>query len=97
MNETEARALLAKVLAEWRLRTHADLAPLVDAEPATGQLLGSGGGSYQLEIQVFWDRDPGGDIRVMGAIDDGGIRAFAPWTDGFIMTPEGRFLGEDSA
>jgi hypothetical protein len=30
----------------------------------------------------------------MGAIDDGGWRAFIPLSADFIMAPEGRFVGE---
>jgi hypothetical protein len=25
-----------------------------------------------VEIQTFWDSQPGGNVRVMGSIDDGG-------------------------
>ena len=30
------------------------------------------------------------------AIDDGGLRAFAPLSDDFIMAPDGSFVGEDA-
>ena len=36
-----------------------------------------------------------GHLRVLGSIDDGGIRAFFPLTDSFIMAPDGSFIGED--
>jgi len=49
---------------------------------------------YQIEIQVFWDSWPGGNVRVMGAVDDGGWRAFIPVSRGFIMAPDGSFVGE---
>jgi hypothetical protein len=42
-----------------------------------------------LEIQIQWDNNPGGDVRVMGAIDDGGWRAFLPLSSDLIMTPYG--------
>jgi hypothetical protein len=28
------------------------------------------------------------------SIDDGGWRAFLPWTDSFIIAPDGSFVGE---
>ena len=31
---------------------------------------------------------PGGDIRVLGAIDDGGWSAFAPVSQDFVMTAD---------
>jgi hypothetical protein len=30
----------------------------------------------------------------MGAIDDGGFRVFFPLTDDFIITRDGKFIGE---
>jgi hypothetical protein len=30
----------------------------------------------------------------MGSIDDGGLSAFSPLTDDFIITPDGGFIGE---
>lgn len=48
---------------------------------------------YQVEIDFFFD-DPREkkDIRVLGLIDDGGLRSFAPISDSFIMTPDGKLL-----
>ena len=96
MNKQEAEVLLARELGGWRRRSYADLVPLVGGEPVTGELLGEGGDCYQFEIEVFWDRGTEGDVRVLGAIDDGGFRAFFPLTDSFIMAPDGRFVGEGS-
>ena len=75
---------------------YVDLASLVGGEPATGEVLGEEGDRYQFEIEVVWDDKPSRDIRVIGAIDDGGIRAYFPLTNAFIMAPDGSFIGEDS-
>lgn len=96
MNKGEARKLLAKELEGWRQRPYAELASLVHGDPVTGEVQSEAGNRYQYEIQVFWDRKPGGDIRVLGAIDDGGIRAFFPLTHDFIVATNGDFIGEDS-
>ena len=37
---------------------------------------------------------PGGNVRVIGSIDDGGWRAFVPLSDSFIKAADGRFVGE---
>ncbi len=97
MNKQEAKTLLAQELGGWRRKSYADLAALVGGEPVTGEVLGEGGDRYQFEIQAVWDRGTAGDVRVLGAIDDGGLRAFVPLTDGFIMAPDNNFIGEDSA
>ena len=40
------------------------------------------------------DAKPDNNIRVSVSIDDGGLRAFFPMTDDFIMSPSGAFVGE---
>ena len=54
------------------------------------------GKQYQVEIEFFWDGKPDKNIRVMGAIDDGGLRAMMPLTESFILSPDGTFVGEDA-
>ena len=93
MDKEKAMAVLAEQLRLYRTKSYAELRDLlgqVDAhEVATPDGL-----SYQIEIQVFWDGIPDGNIRVIGAIDDGRWSAFSPLSDDFIMTPDGAFLGE---
>ena len=91
MDENEARGILTKKLAAYRARTYAELAALV-GDVETCEAVGSSGAAYQIEINVHWDNRPGGDIRVIGGIDDGGWRAFCPLCDAFIMTPDGSFV-----
>lgn len=78
MDKREARELLAKELEGWRQRPYTELALFVVGDPVTGEVQSEAGNSYQYEIQFMWDGKPGGDIRVLGAIDDGGVRAFPP-------------------
>ncbi len=52
------------------------------------------GTSYGIEINFVWDSRPGGAVRVMGCIDDGGIRAFFPMGDDFVKASDGTFAGE---
>ena len=96
MNKPEAKALLTKQLSEWRLLPYDDLASRIGGESITGEVHGESDQIYQFEIQVFWDDKPNGDIRVIGAIDDAGFRAFfSPLTDDFIMAQDGSFVDED--
>lgn len=97
MDKREAAALLETELESWRQLPYADLADLIGRESATREVGGGTKDRYQLVIEVFWDAKPGGALRVLGAIDDGGLRAFVPLTDSFIMAPDGSFVGEDSA
>ncbi len=94
MDTQEARALAASHLETWRKRSYEDLVTLMDRDCCEHtEVFGPSGTWYQVEVNVFWDDRPGGDVRVMLSIDDGGWRAFVPLTDSFIMAPDGTFVG----
>jgi hypothetical protein len=93
MNTQEAQSLLSEYLAGYRNYSYDELQTRL-REIDTYQVNGESGVQYQVEIQVFWDDKLQQNIRVIGAIDDGGWRAFLPLTDSFIMAPDGSFVGE---
>jgi len=88
MDKKEAREILAEHLGRYRAKTYSDLLPLVEAKQVDAfEVRGPSGTEYQLEFQFFWDSKAGGDIRVVGAIDDGGWRAYCPLSESFILSP----------
>lgn len=89
MDKREAQELLTARLAEYRRLPYAALAVRIGTDDHQ-EIEGPSGVQYQVEVQFAWDHDPGGPIRVIGSIDDGGLRAFAPLCDDFIVTPDGR-------
>jgi hypothetical protein len=93
MNVSVARDLLLLELSAWRTRSYAELVKSI-RHTHCAEATGVDGKRYQIEVEVFWDSKPGGAVRVMGAIDDGGFRAFRPHTEDFIMAPDGSFIGE---
>ena len=94
MNTKEAGKLLATILEPIRNKAYCDLAQMVDGAPITGEATAPSGVCYQYEIEVFWDSCANGDVRVMGSIDDGGIRAYMPLSSSFIKAPDNFFVGE---
>lgn len=94
INKAEASQVLTQELEQWRSRPYNELVSLIGGEPFTKEVSRPSGVTYQIEIEVFWDHNPHGDVRVLGAIDDGGWRAFFPLTDDFILSPDGSFVGE---
>ncbi len=86
-----------KVLRQWVTKLRAvpyrELAARVDSV-TTDEVVRDSERSWQLEIQVLWDDEPEGNVRVMVSIDDGGLRAFVPMTESFIKSPTGEFVGE---
>jgi hypothetical protein len=95
MNKREAHSILSEWLAGYRSLPYAELAArAAEGAVETSELAAPSGTRYQLEVQFLWDGKPNADVRVMGSVDDGGVRAFLPVTDSFIVAPDGRFVGE---
>jgi hypothetical protein len=86
--------LRAQELDKLRRLSYSDLRDRFLNQQESFELPGPSGGSYQIELQAFWDDKRGGNLRVMGCIDDGGWRAFAPLGDSFIVAPDGSFVGD---
>jgi hypothetical protein len=88
MDSNEAKRLIEEQLAKYRRLGYTALLRLLD-EQDTFELEGAGGTKYQVEIHAIWEGQKGGDLRVMGCIDDGGWRAFVPLSSDFIIGPDG--------
>jgi hypothetical protein len=93
VDKQEARTILDEHLESWRTKHYEELVDWI-GETSVAGVEGASGTAYQIEVQVYWDGAEGGPVRVMGGIDDGGWRAFVPLTGGFIMAPDGSFVGE---
>jgi len=87
MDQQAAQTLLRAELQAYAERSHAELVSLVGTE-ARREQPGPGGTVYQIEAAIFWDSQPGGAIRVLASIDDGGWRAFAPLTASILKEPQ---------
>ena len=89
MDREEAAGLLRRELTGYARRSRADLTNLIGDVEAYS-VAGPSGASYQIEVDAHWDNEPGGTIRVLGSIDDGGFRSsFSPTTDGFLVDADG--------
>lgn len=93
-NKKEAKQIIREQLLKFRSKPYSELIQMLGKEPITYEIAGQSEIKYQIEIQVFWDDRPNGDIRVMGNIDDGGLRSFYPLTDDFVKNPMNNFVGE---
>jgi hypothetical protein len=94
MDKDEAIQILERELAIFRDKPYADLVGRIPERTLGYERFGATGVEYQAEIQFFWDNQPGGNVRVMGSIDDGGWRAFLPLSRSFIKSADGSFVGE---
>jgi len=91
MDKDEAIAVLDRHLASFVRRPYAELAAIID-QPQSTEATGPSGAVYQIEFNVFYDSGTTGDLRIMGSIDDGGLRSFAPLTKDEIMKPTGELV-----
>ena len=86
------RALLEEALARDRADPYDTLVAGI-GHTHVRSVHGSDGRDYDIEIEMMWNDQPGGPVRVLGAIDDGSERAFLPISDDFIMDQHGRVVG----
>ena len=93
MDKGEAMAILERQLERYRGLRYGELLRLMD-ESQYLEVTGRGGTHYQIKIYAYWDDERLAHLRVVGTIDDGGWRAFAPLSSDFIVAPDGSFVGE---
>ena len=93
MNTQEARALLDRAMAGYHIESYGALQRLL-RQPDRSTVTGPSGVRYQLVVEALWDAAPGGLLRLIGSIDDGGLRAFAPLSADLLVAPDGTFVGE---
>ena len=93
MDRAEARGVALGRLEELRGLSYAELLTRLFDRQETSDVIGRSGGRYRLEVQVLKE-GRGENLRVMVSVDDGGVSAFSPLTESFIITPEGSFVGE---
>ena len=81
--------MLNAKLDDYRKMSYAELSAKIGDEEFP-EVVGPSGSEYQMEIQIRWDHNPGGDVRVMGTIDDGTFRgAFRPvCSDLLVVSPD---------
>lgn len=65
-------------LMKYRHMPYVELRRLVDTRVPTLVIKGASGAEYQVVVQVHWEGKRGGDIRIVGLIDDGGWRVRSP-------------------
>ncbi len=86
MDEAAAELILNATMQDYQRRSYGALAELV-GQTNVREIEAPDGTSYQVELSVLWDERPGGAIRVLGSIDDGGLRSYWPLTRDFIRYP----------
>jgi hypothetical protein len=87
VDNEEARVILDAELADFDKRSYDELVSLIGVPKVTKTVEGRPSRRYQVETRVVWDAKKGGDVRVLGRIDDGGWRAFLPLSTSILKSP----------
>jgi hypothetical protein len=89
MDRTEAAGLLRAHMGRLQGLSHCEAEARI-GDPRVTTVVGGSGTTYFIEVDVFWDAEPGGRLRVLGSIDDGSLRgAFSPVCDDFLIESDG--------
>jgi hypothetical protein len=97
MSNEEAKEVLRAEFRELRAKGYGDLVAELADRKVNSEVVGPSGAAYNLELQGFWDDDEHADLRVVASIDDGGLRAFLPFTDSFTIAPSGTITDHSPA
>jgi hypothetical protein len=89
MHRAEAKWVLLRKLVEYRRYSYEKLRIMVGTSQYF-EIRGPSGTEYQIEVDVVWDDQPEGAIRVLAAVDDGRWRAFCPVAFDFLSQPTKR-------
>jgi hypothetical protein len=92
MDKIEARSLLEEFVRGLKQKSYTELRDLV-RNPECLEVRGESGVDYQIEYEAVWDSQPGGVLRIVASIDDGGLTsALFPVCDDFVIKPDGEFI-----
>lgn len=93
-DKQEANAILSEELEKIRNLGYQELRKtfIEQKDIKNLEITGASGVDYQVEIQGWWDDKVDKDIRVLGSIDNGGLSAYVPLGDSFIMQPDGSLI-----
>ena len=83
MDKAEAKRILDEHLARYRNWSYAELIQLRDLHHKA-KIKGPSGTNYNFELEVDWEKDPDGPVRVSASVNDGNVKDFTPVSDSFV-------------
>lgn len=96
MNDEEAKGMLRAEVIKLRPSGYEGLVARLAGKQERFEVVGLSGATYHIEFEGFWD-DGDRSLRVVGSVDDGGGRAFLPFTDSFTVAPDGSMTDHSGA
>ena len=97
MSNEEAKGILRAEFIRLRAARYSDLVERLAEKQQSREVVGLSGVRYHVELEGFWDDAAQRALRVVASIDDGGARAFLPFTDSFTIGPGGAITEHSAA
>lgn len=97
MSDEEAKGVLRAEVIKLRPSGYEGLVERLAGKKETLEVVGLSGTTYHVELEGFWDDEEHRNLRVVASIDDGGLRAFLPFTDSFTVGPTGAITEHSTA
>lgn len=97
MSDEEAKGLLRAESLKLRAVGYSDLVDRLAGRQERAEIVGLSGNAFHVEFEGFWDGETHDNLRVVVSIDDGGLRAFLPFTDSFTISPSGQITDHSTA
>ena len=97
MTDEEAKGVLRAEVIKLRPSGYEGLVERLAGKMEKAEVVGLSGTTYHVELEGFWDDDEHRKLRVVASIDDGGARAFLPFTDSFTVDPSGAITDHTTA
>jgi len=97
MSDEEAKSMLRSEFLRLRAAGYDALADRLAGKQERFDVAAPSGATYHVELEGFWDDKEHRDLRVVASIDDGGLRAFLPFTDAFTISPSGSITEHSTA
>ena len=97
MSDEEAKGVLQAEFLKLRAAGYEELAARLAGKQERSDVEAPSGATYHVALEGFWDDKEHRDLRVVASIDDGGLRAFLPFTDAFTISPTGSVTEHSAA
>jgi len=97
VSSEEMKAVLQAEFLKLRVAGYPELVERLAAKQERTEVVGLSGNSYHVELEGFWDDDEHVELRIVASIDDGGLRAFLPFTESFTISPGGAITDHSPA
>lgn len=95
MNKEEAKQILDSIVSEYHKKSYDELVKLINGDIGVFHVKGESGTEYEIEIDVFWEKEEGKNVRFDAILDTGIISSFFPMRETFIKSPDNKFVEEE--